>query len=417
MLNEHTRDTNMSQNRDYIQPPEEPEVFEDNRARKEEELHLTINRIPFEQWSELKGSDKRGKHVLDVAMRSRNPISSTLEADESSVPVRLAINSIHVLHELSKIANMGFRIGRGRRTEHRNVVIPPWKPFVMYHDAIRESLQALKLLQSQRGTTEKAGERSASTGESKEELKGTKTTENFEDAPQPCEVCEVADHTPTSHLECLGIRISHLQCLVGFLDNDLKHVFDMRRELAAGNIHEIAFEHLWHLFHPGDLIVSPNQSQAYRVFQTGGGRPVLSRNEKFEKCVAATNFKINCFHIDFNQTTLGPVYEMVSIAEYSGKRKITALCGDFYRNTDFGRVPVFPARFLRNRETFIANLINRGRRLHKLEAFSFKRYYGFGYECRSNEEERRGYETIRSYRRQRRSKVPVSQTSRVAVVT
>ena len=63
---------------------------------------------------ELKGSDKRGKHVLDVAMRSCNPTelvtgsaasetpnvieSSTLETDEASVPVRLAINSTHVLH-------------------------------------------------------------------------------------------------------------------------------------------------------------------------------------------------------------------------------------------------------------------------------------------------------------------------------
>jgi hypothetical protein len=385
---------------------------------------------------ELKDSDKRGKHVLDVAMRPCNPIglvtssaasetpksieSSTVETDETSVPVRLAINSTHVLHELSKIASMGFRTGR-------NVVIPPWKPFVTYYDAIIERLQTLKRLQSQPGASRKADEETTSTRESKEEplketssnqqQKETKPTESDDGPLQPCEVCEVAYPPHETPLECLEVRISHLQCLVDFLDNDLKPVFELRRDLAAGKVREIAFEDLWHLFNPGDLIISPKQRQAYRVFHTCGGRPILTRCEKFQKRVAVTNFRINCFYIDFNQTTLGPVYEMVSIGEYSGKRDITALHGDFYCNTGFGRVSVFPARFLGNRESFIANLIKRGRRLHKLEPFSFKRYHGFGYECMIDEEEEHVYRR-RPYRQQQPGdKVPVSQTSRLAAVT
>jgi len=382
---------------------------------------------------ELKGSDKRGKHVLDVAMRSCNPTelvtgsaasetpnvieSSTLETDEASVPVRLAINSTHVLHELSKIANMGFGTGR-------NVVIPPWKPFVMYRDAIIERLQTLKQLQSQRGATGKADE-TASTRESKEDplkeissnqqQKKTKPTESDDDALQPCEVCKVAYPPHETLLECLEIRISHLQCLVEFLDNDLKHVFELRRDLAAGKVSEIAFEDLWHLFSPGDLIVSPEQRQAYRVFHTSGGRPLLTSGEDFDKRVVVTNFRIDCFYIDFNRKTLAPVYEMVTIEEYSGKRNITALFGKFFRNKGFGLVSVFPAPFLGNRESFIASLIKRGRRLHKFEPFSFKRYHGFEYKYVIRERRGDPY----PYRPEQLSggKVPVSQISRLAAVT
>jgi hypothetical protein len=328
--------------------------------------------------------------------------SSTLETDETSVPVRLAINSPHILHELSKIANMGFQTGR-------NVVIPPWKPFVTFYDAIIERLQTLKRLQSQRGATGRAAEETASTdpleeASSNQKQKETKPTEIEDGGLQPCEVCELAYPPHEMPLECLEIRIGHLQCLVDFLDNDLKYVFELRRDLAAGKVHEIAFEDLWHLFNPGDLIVSPKQGQAFRVFHTSGGRPLLTRCENFEKRVMVTNFRIDCFYIDFTKTMLGPMYEMVAIGEYSGKRNITALSGELFRNRDFGQVSVFPARFLGNPESFIANLIKRGRRCLKFEPYSFKRYHGFEYEYTIDE--RRGQPG--RPRQQSGGKVPVS---------
>jgi hypothetical protein len=325
----------------------------------------------------------------------------TLDAEETSIPVRLAINSTHVLHELSKIGNMGFRTGR-------NVVIPPWKPFVTYYDAIIERLQTLKRLQCQRGATGKAADETASTdpleeASSNQKQKETNPNESEDGGLQPCEVCELAYPPHETPLECLEIRISHLQCLVDFLDNDLKHVFELRRDLAAGKVHEIAFEDLWHLFNPGDLIVSPRQGQAFRVFHTSGGRPLLTSCENFEKRVVVTNFRIDCFYIDFTQTTLGPLYEMVTIGEYSGKRDITALYGEFFHNRDFGHTSVFPARFLGNYESFIANLIKRGRRRLKFEPYSFKRYHGFEYMI----DQRRG-ELYRP-RQQSGDKFPVSR--------
>ncbi len=95
---------------------DESGVIEVNRASRGSELDLKINQIPFEKWEGAKITQKRGKHVLDVAIKSVDVMHPVLGIGNSRaaidgksvVPVRLAINSEHILHELYKITNQGF---------------------------------------------------------------------------------------------------------------------------------------------------------------------------------------------------------------------------------------------------------------------------------------------------------------------
>ena len=49
----------------------------------------------------------------------------------------------------------------------------------------------------------------------------------------------------------LAMRISHLECLVGFIDSNLGDLIKTRAQIAEGTLERIAFDDLWHLFRPG----------------------------------------------------------------------------------------------------------------------------------------------------------------------
>ena len=317
--------------------------------------------------------------MLDVAMKSLDPATPDDTSATNSVPVRLAINSTHVVQELGRITKMRFRPG--------SVVIPPWKPLVTYHDTIIERFRALQQLQHEKHASkfvEKETHLASGKDENSQGLFGEEPSDpiqtDAQKAPaepnaalEPCKVCELLYPPHDTLMECLDVRISHMQCLIDFLNIDLKHVFDLRRDLAAGATQEVAFEDLWHLFNPGDLIVSPKRRQAYKVVHTSGGRQLLSRALNYEMRRVFSPFRIDCFYIDFDQTALGPVSEVIEIPEYSGKRPITSLNPEFRY---FGREPIFPVRFLENSESIIVELVERGRRLHQFGSFAHKRYRG-----------------------------------------
>jgi hypothetical protein len=346
-------------------------VTEVSRSKRGAELDLKINRVPFGRWLSSKGTRERGRHVLDVAMRPINPAQPTshLVDGNTSIPVRLAINSETLRLELKKITNQCI-------DNISNVLLPPWKALVTYHDAIKERFQTLKKLQCDRDSNRHGEEkgRQAEGGVPEDAVKGSPPDQNggprdfsqgggMVDISKPCEVCGVAYPPHDTPLECLDIKVSHFSCLVDFLDNDLKQTFDLRRELAAGTTHEIAFDDLWHLFNPGDVIATSDLSQAFRVFHTSGGRACLSEpaHTVFEKTPVVNPFRIDCFYIDFDLKYLGPVHETIMISEYAGARPITSLA-------------VFPIRFLEKPEDFTAGLIKRGKRLRELTPFSHRRY-------------------------------------------
>jgi len=272
--------------------PNHPEIINAVRTKRGSDLSLEVNRVPFEKWIKWRGSKRRGKSVLDVAMKAVDTDEQTNHPGKTEFPVRLAINSNIVREELSRIVDLAVY-------EMRSVIISPWKPLVTYHNAITarlERLKALKVDRDARRSTESPAEVKAYPNEvaqsivdhpdanvnhplpgqaelqnpdiveasegptnhpSKQQDQVEKDQKNGNDPELPrCEGCFLIYPPHDVPLECLDLRISHLQCLLNFMNEDLKDVFDLRQDLAEKRVREIAFDDLWHLFKPGDLIIT-----------------------------------------------------------------------------------------------------------------------------------------------------------------
>jgi SpoVK/Ycf46/Vps4 family AAA+-type ATPase len=92
--------------------------------------------------------------------------------------------------------------------------------------------------------------------------------------PSPSSPTDTAEDLDTSQQAPIRERFEHLQCLVDFIEYDLSDALQIRTEIADGTIQRIAFVDLWHLFKPGDTILSnkKDDEQALRVYCVTGGR-------------------------------------------------------------------------------------------------------------------------------------------------
>jgi hypothetical protein len=383
---------------------------------KDADLLLQINKVPLEKWlGQPANENTRGKSVLDVAMKAKAEESqpgpaSKIHGDDSDasnaqggnveVPIRLAINSETLRTQLNKITD--FEIYNGCKVMH-----PPWKVLVTYEEDIKKRLHELeqKRLRDLETKAEEANDahpikekessdQAQPVAESSEgQVKQGKDLDQESDTSdeEECEVCDEVGHE--TKLECLKDTIHHMKILVDFIDKDLRHVFELRRGLNDCTIKDIAFEDLWHLFSPGDLLITsgpPRERQAYKVFYTCGGRPTVQKNKNFddggpptvrksanfEKTPFTTHFTIHCYYIDFDKKWLGPAHQIITIPRYEGKRPITGLTMAYSDPCSRHPASAFPIRFLEQPETAIAHLIKRGRRHREITPFSHKRYCG-----------------------------------------
>ncbi|KAH7385087.1 hypothetical protein BKA64DRAFT_157338 [Cadophora sp. MPI-SDFR-AT-0126] len=376
-----------------------PTNVSDKVIPPEDHLLIQIHRVPFEKWLDNTDNNKRGKCVLDVAVKMKaasepRPFqklsdsllpsnSSTTDSQEDlGVPVRVAINSELIRIQLNKVT--GYDI-----EEDDKVMQPPWKLIMTNHEGIKKRFYdlekraaekhnkvAIKENEQHQEATVVTGNESTQVGQEFEIC----VKEGDSSGSQKCEVCDRIHINEGLEVQCLTNTVGHLKCFVQFIDNDLKHVFELRRGLEESTIREIAFEDLWHLFNPGDLLItsgSPHQRQAYKVFYTSGGRPIMQDHGNFKKMPSTTPFRIDCYYIDFDKKWLGPIHQTIKIPRYEGKRPVTEL--KMLYSQDYNSHPsasAFPIRFLDEPEGAMANLVTRGRRHRELTPFSHKRYCG-----------------------------------------
>ena len=119
-----------------------------------------------------------------------------------------------------------------------------------------------------------------------------------------------------------------LRCLVTFMDTDLKDLFSVQKDIDGGTRKLIAFDHLWQLYKPGDVVISDKgQKHAYVVLHVTGGRS-LQRNSQvrrvqddgyFAKYPHTSPFVIDCFYLDFDGTNVGPLPQKFMLQEYEGE--------------------------------------------------------------------------------------------------
>lgn len=184
-----------------------------------------------------------------------------------------------------------------------------------------------------------------------------------------------ADNNPIM-CTCLKDARDHMQLLVTTMDKYFGGLLSLRKAIQDCTTSKIRFEHLWHLFKPGDLVVTSRQPhQAYRVIYVSGGRPLLttaSLRERdgddeptpvFQRHSQVSPFNIDCVRLDFDGEKFGPIQERISVFEYEEDKMITKLA-------------VYPMSYADKDDKLEAKLLDRGRRFAEYRDFKHKRYAG-----------------------------------------
>ncbi|KAF2648478.1 P-loop containing nucleoside triphosphate hydrolase protein [Lophiostoma macrostomum CBS 122681] len=178
--------------------------------------------------------------------------------------------------------------------------------------------------------------------------------------------------------------LEHFRLLIRFLDEDLKDIFDMRKQIEEGKLEKIAFDDLWHLFHYGEEVIMHDQDRsssekprAARVLKFTGGRN--TKADYKPTYISRTGagalgpgswghaFVVQCWTMIFDGSFFWPEEVVVGIRPYKGERDISSL-------------PIYPSKF--DRAGLLADLIEHGKvyRHFTQQAFSHRKYLGRNYE-------------------------------------
>jgi hypothetical protein len=218
------------------------------------------------------------------------------------------------------------------------VILRPFKFFIRYETAIRESVEEVEWL-IQADASRKA----------KKSAEGRKSNNSPEEKYDNKDLME------------------DLKLLIHFLDNDLRPMFDFRQQIKDGTASRIEYSDLWHLFERGDIVVArAHQDHAYLVINFAGGRDILTREStKEETPNTVGGFVVDCVSLGSNGSTYVPKLEKITIKKFHGSQPISNLA-------------VYPLRFDPNAAELRARFLSEGRKFVQLtqSPFCHKRVCG-----------------------------------------
>ncbi|KAM0544546.1 hypothetical protein ACHAPJ_011763 [Fusarium lateritium] len=154
--------------------------------------------------------------------------------------------------------------------------------------------------------------------------------DNQEDARSiPEEASDVPDPEGHSRSET---ALKHLTCLLEFMN---RYIFKKLTYLDSPNCEKVFFSDIWHLFKPGDHVISADGKQVYQIFSLAcpphvGTDPWSKFVKKQEDSDDESNrvkedITIQCVFIHFDGYQIGPVLKTFSIAKFDGEKAVTAL--------------------------------------------------------------------------------------------
>jgi hypothetical protein len=157
--------------------------------------------------------------------------------------------------------------------------------------------------------------------------------------------------------------VNGLRALVDLFNQDLQDIISARKKISARTIQELPFGYLWHLFHPGQEIMSKTpKPQVYRVLQVTGGRSSLSPRNKGSSRTTISDLVIDCFYLDYDGENFIPVSKVITIKPYDNLRSIISLA-------------VYPLR-LDDKEGLERMFISRAKRFSYMAKARHQRYKG-----------------------------------------
>lgn len=354
---------------------------DDGENQKKETTIPTLNKVT---WPDFKRKGKRNRseeHAIDVLIGDpvihhhiwnpfarRNLIElerwspppvpepspvAKMSGDSHPIPDRIRINGESLKQLLEKVLEVEFK------PDIPVVLLKPFKLLMQHNNDIRNLYKQLKTKFGPDGLD------ASEDNQGPEHRYRGDVAKNEED---------------NSPLDTYGTDQAYkeLGCLIELMDDDLKGL----KQLEDASVTKIPFSELWHIFRPGDEVITAQKPiNAYRVLHVTGGRPYLSPPEEkdddsdseskpYRLPEKSSDFVVNCYQVNFNGNKFGPVAHSFNIQKYDGLRDITTLS-------------VYPLKFAKNsseiRETLSANgqtfldvsrgghVQYRGLNLHELE--------------------------------------------------
>ncbi|KAI6907008.1 hypothetical protein KC318_g2156 [Hortaea werneckii] len=319
----------------------------------------------------LRPDSRTSRDAGDTSLLVRNALEE--------IPFRLVFNS----SDLMKILE---RVTEDEITATNPVHVRPFKYLLKHESKIRSILEQIQKALQKRPRDSSLAAADALQGQSI----GLSTTETGSTTVKGVPVTERS--------------LKLLQCLMGFVDNEMRDILAVRKQIAGSTLEEISFEYLLHLFKPGDLVFADprlpsEERRAYRVLYVTGGRPLFESSEErrqrlkkgsdgveteevpeiggFEllpddivsqgsqgRATKMTPLVIDCFYMDYDGINYGPRPQRFVIPEFSGRKKIVDL-------------DVYPARFDPACETVRGKLLKRGKHFVECLKRPHKEYHGY----------------------------------------
>ncbi|KAI1748298.1 hypothetical protein F4782DRAFT_551102 [Xylaria castorea] len=175
---------------------------------------------------------------------------------------------------------------------------------------------------------------------------------------------------PKDTIDEKRILLDGYRALTHLLDTDLYDLVNSYRSISLGTTDKLPFSHLWYLFSPGqEIIVRHPRCQVYRVLQATGGRQSLIPRDKGKGATfrSISDLTIDCFYIDFDGESFGPVASTLHIKPYDDVRSIS----------DLSVYPLSYDRVSYSSKSILQYLTDRGRIFAESIKVSHHYYKGF----------------------------------------
>lgn len=264
----------------------------------------------------------------------RKPANKTTFRGQAPLPERIRINSESIIRILHTIHGT-----RSSYTIEPLLMMQPFRALFFYKDEFRKWRARLE---AKFGHTSEAKPKPETDTASKQDSAGDENLavglENSKahgegDVSEPDSKSlhddEDLDEIDTDPYFSERAALDELNCLMEFIEHDLE---DRIAYLASDKCQKVAFSDIWHLFKPGDFVLSKDGKQAYRVINVKYSTHCMrapSTTREYWDINAGNRAKledspitIQCVYIDFDGEQIGPVLHTVSINRFEGEKNI-----------------------------------------------------------------------------------------------
>ncbi|KAK1993593.1 hypothetical protein LX36DRAFT_752254 [Colletotrichum falcatum] len=316
---------------------------------------------------------RRNKKQNRLPLRQNERVSPTREVlTEQPLPERIKITSAALVAVLSQIRET---LGWGAAPDGSFVVLRPYQGLLYHQAQLRDWLVNLEKKfenydgkeaepvskddaapQAEETPTEKPAEDHGATFDNQS------TTHDENDDGDAREAGKGAEDSDRMALATSVTALLHLRCLVQFMDAEFEPKREYINSMQCTRIH---FHDLWHLFKPGDEVVSQEEKQVFVVLRVQIPRHKVEEPwERWNRRAVTDDsssdsdgaddeddnpFTLNCVYIDFDGKVFGPVVKKFRISPFGELKQITSL-------------PVYPLRYARDANAR-DKIIKRGRML------------------------------------------------------